>query len=168
MMNIRPEITQDYEAIRSLTYLAFENHPHHEPGAKPTEHLIVEKLRNTERLALSLVVEDGKSVVGHIAFSPITINGKASKWLALAPVSIAPKVQGKGIGSLLINRALEILKQRDVDGVVLIGEPAYYSRFGFNHSPRLTVSGIPAEYFMINSWCESIPSGEVGFDPAFG
>ncbi len=51
---------------------------------------------------------------------------------------------------------------------VLIGEPAYYSRFGFNHSPRLTASGIPAEYFMINSWCESIPSGDVGFDPAFG
>ncbi|MHC6527970.1 MULTISPECIES: GNAT family N-acetyltransferase [unclassified Vibrio] len=169
-MQIRTEEKKDHETIGALTYAAFKDHPHHAPGAEPSEHLSIKRLRDKGALVLSLVAEADDELIGHIAFSPITIDGQPCNWLALAPVSVAPDSQGLGIGSALIRAGLGCLKEQGVDGVVLIGEPNYYRRFGFLAHPHLTVKGIPAEYFMIQSLRgnnDNIPSGEVGFDLAF-
>ncbi|PKH04908.1 GNAT family N-acetyltransferase [Moritella sp. Urea-trap-13] len=169
-MKIRPEIKSDINAIAALTYTAFENHPHHEVGAKPTEHLIVNNLRDSGALTLSLVAEDETGIIGHIAFSPVQIAGIDCAWFGLGPVSVIPWQQGKGIGGKLINAGLDILKVQYAEGIVLLGEPEYYGRFGFKAHPNLTLADVPAEYFLIKLLCENnadIPAGEVNYHPSF-
>ncbi len=167
-MLIRNETPQDIPAIRKLIYAAFKNHPHHEPGAEPTEHDIVDRLRALGELSLSLVAEDNGEIVGHIAFSSVTVNGEDVNWLGLAPVSVTPEMQGKGIGSKLIKESLEILKEQDAKGFVLLGEPDCYGRFGFKQYSRLTLPGVPAEYFMALPCGSDVPEGTVAYSKAFG
>ncbi|SDI77256.1 putative acetyltransferase [Ferrimonas sediminum] len=167
-MQIRVEQIGDSEAIGRITYEAFLNHPHHEPGAQPTEHLIVERLRGQGALVLSLVALEQERVVGHIAVSPVTIDGEDLGWVGLAPVSVTPNSQGQGIGSALVNEAILRLSTQGVNGVVLVGDPAYYGRFGFVAESSLTYPGVPAQYFMARSLKGSVPCGEVAYHPAFG
>ncbi|WP_330960156.1 GNAT family N-acetyltransferase [Photobacterium sp. 53610] len=168
-MNIRNEHITDLEKIETLTLAAFKNHPSHAPGAEPNEHLIVNRLRANKVLALSLVAEDETGIIGHIAFSPVCIAGESSNWFGLAPVSVAPERQGQGIGGRLIEAGLSRLLAQGADGVVLLGEPAYYQRFGFESHVNLTLPGVPAEYFMIQPLkaCSPIPVGEVSFHQSF-
>lgn len=166
-MKIRAENHSDIKEIESLTYRAFVNHPHHEPGAKPTEHLIVNKLRDAKVLSLSLVCEDQTGIIAHIAFSPVVINGEQSVWYGLGPVSVMPERQGEGIGGALIREGLSQLKTQGIEGIVLLGEPKYYSRFGFESQPNLTLPGVPSEYFLALSLANNIPMGEVAYHSAF-
>ncbi|WP_299018486.1 GNAT family N-acetyltransferase [uncultured Photobacterium sp.] len=166
-MKIRAENNSDITEIETLIYRAFENHPHHEPGAKPTEHSIVNKLRDAKVLSLSLVCEDQTGIIGHIAFSPILINGEESVWYGLGPVSIMPERQSEGIGGALIREGLAQLKTQGIEGVVLLGEPKYYGRFGFESQPNLTLPGVPSEYFLAISLANNIPTGEVAYHSAF-
>lgn len=166
-MIIRVEKDSDITVIDTLTYSAFKDHPHHEPGSEPTEHLIVNRLRDANALTLSLVAEVNNQVIGHIAFSPVLINGEATNWYGLAPVSVLPEQQGKGIGKALINEGLAQLKEHGAEGFVLLGEPEYYGRFSFKAQPELTLTGAPAEYFLALPVKGSIPTGEVNYHPAF-
>jgi putative acetyltransferase len=166
-MKIRAENHSDISGIETLIYRAFENHPHHEPGAKPTEHLIVNKLRDAKVLSLSLVCEDQTGIIGHIAFSPILINDEESVWCGLGPVSVMPERQGEGIGGALIREGLSQLKAQGFEGIVLLGEPEYYGRFGFESQPGLTFPSVPSEYFLALSLANNIPMGEVTYHSAF-
>ncbi|AEV39407.1 acetyltransferase, GNAT family [Pseudovibrio sp. FO-BEG1] len=166
-MIIRAELPSDIEIIRDLVYAAFENHPHHEPGAKPTEHLIVDQLRENGELSLSLIAGQAGGMVGHIAFSPITIDGEDKGWYGLGPVAIVPKHQGKGFGAALIMEGMLQIRQRGAKGVVLLGEPKYYSRFGFQQAESLTFPGVPAEYFMQHTFEGETPTGTVAYSEAF-
>ncbi|MUJ37900.1 GNAT family N-acetyltransferase [Aliivibrio fischeri] len=167
-MKFRIEKESDHKAIEDVTYKAFENHPHHAPGAKPTEHKIIERLRENNALTLSLVAEKGDSIIGHIAFSPVLINGKDSKWYGLGPVSVLPEHQSEGIGSRLICLGLEQLIEQGAEGAVLLGEPEYYQRFGFKSDEKLILEGVPAEYFLSLPLKEiEMPQGEVNYHPAF-
>ncbi|MDR0213053.1 MAG: N-acetyltransferase [Comamonas sp.] len=172
-MNIRPETAQDAQAIEALILAAFHNHPHQDPAKGTTEHLIVQGLRNAGALSLSLVAQDGEDIVGHVAFSPVSLEAASIRpgtWLVMAPVSVAPARQGQGIGSRLIRQGLQQLKARGVEGVVVLGEPAYYTRFGFHHQHRLAVPGIPAEYFMAQRLDGCLPihlQAKAGFHSAF-
>lgn len=179
-MTIRTETTADHNAIETLTYRAFENHPHHAPGAKPTEHLIINKLRDAGVLTVSLVAEDDTGIIGHIALSPVAINGVTTNWYGLGPVAVTPERQGEGIGRQLIEASLTAIKSQHAAGVVLLGEPEYYGRFGFETHANLTLEGVPPEYFMIQSLCDdndtttdkatadkAIPVGEVTYHVAF-
>lgn len=167
-MNIRPEQSSDIAAIRDLTFRAFENHPHHAPGARPTEHLIVDRLRDEGGLSLSFVVDEGDRIVGHIAFSKVSINGEDRGWYGLGPVSVLPAEQGRGLGSALIREGLAELEASGAAGVVLLGEPGFYARFGFHADARLILPGVPAEYFQILPLGAAVPSGQVSYHPAFG
>ena len=166
-MTIRKETEKDIQIIERLTYAAFENHPHHAPGQKPMEHLIVNELRAMNALTLSLVYEEEGELLGHIAFSPVLINGEESGWLGLGPVSVLPNQQGKGIGSKLINEGLKQLKASGTMGVVLLGEPSYYQRFGFEQSAILTCEGVPEEYFLVTPLAKEVPKGNVSYHEAF-
>lgn len=171
-MNIRQETAQDAPRIEQLILAAFENHPHHAPGEGTTEHLIVQRLRAAGALALSLVAEDEAhgGIVGHVSLSPITVDGRPRPWFAMAPVSVGPACQRQGIGGRLIRQALERMRDQGAEGAVVLGDPDYYTRFGFHHAHRLTVAGVPAEYFMALALQDgaAIPEGAVGFHPAFG
>ena len=166
-MLIRDENPTDIDTIEKLIYQAFLNHPHHAEGAKPTEHLIVAGLRGAGVLTLSQVAEIDDTVVGHIAISPVTINGENNNWYGLAPVSVIPKAQGQGIGSALIKNAMQMMQDKGAEGVVLLGEPEYYSRFGFKADSRLVLDGVPPEYFMCHSFTGDMPTGTVQYHPAF-
>ncbi|HEY3297616.1 MAG TPA: N-acetyltransferase [Armatimonadota bacterium] len=165
---VRSEETRDGVAIREITYAAFLNHPHHPAGAFPTEHKIVDGLRDAGALTLSLVAEDSGEIVGHVAFSPVLVNGEDMGWYGLGPVSVRPDRQRQGIGTALIKAGLRQLEESGAAGVVLVGDPNYYERFGFRSRPELQLEGVPSEYVLSLPIAGDVPSGSVTFHEAFG
>jgi len=167
-MLIRPESADDENVIRKLVYRAFENHPHHEPGAKPTEHEIVDRLRVDDALSLFLVAEEDGRISGHIAFSEVTVADQRCGWYGLGPVAVLPERRNAGIGAALIREGLARMKVLGAAGIVLLGEPNYYSRFGFKADSRLVLPGLPPDYFMVLPFWVDLPDGPVAYHPAFG
>ena len=162
---IREERPGDEAATAALTEAAFRDLPY----SDGTEATIIERLRADGNLALSLVAEDsGGTIVGHAAFSPVTIAGEAQGWYGLGPLSVSPARQREGIGSALVRGGLERLAGERAAGCVVLGEPAYYGRFGFRHEPRLSYPGPRPEYFQMVAFADSWPEGTVRYAPAFG
>ena len=162
-MIIRKETTSDIEAITQVTIAAFRtlqisNH---------TEQFIIKALRAAGALTLSLVAEINDRVVGHIAFSPVTISDGTGDWYGLGPVSVLPEYQKQGIGKSLINEGLSLLKQLGGRGCALVGDPNYYIRFGFKNFPELVHEGVPQEVFVAKPLVGRVPSGTVEFHQAF-
>jgi putative acetyltransferase len=141
---IRPERPEDSPRIRQINELAF---------GKPAEADLVERLRQACADALSLVAEDGV-VVGHILFTPVVIEGDGQRivGMGLAPMAVLPDRQRQGIGSQLVRRGLDILRQRGCPFVVVVGHPEYYPRFGFAPASRRALvsqwDGMPDAAFM--------------------
>lgn len=160
---IRTEQTGDITEIRSVVTAAFK--PVH--NSDDTEPAIVDMLRNTGALTLSLVgVEHGK-ILGHIAFSAVTIGGQNCTWLGLGPLAVLPEHQGKGIGSALVNAGLSQMKEQGAQGCVVLGNPAYYERFGFRAISSLRFADAPAKYFLALPFTDHIPNGDVVYHKAF-
>ena len=162
-MIIRPEHAGDIDAIRTLTETAFKTAPH----ADGTEHVIIDRLRDAGALTLSLVAEVDGVVVGHVAFSPVTISDGSPNWYGLGPIAVEPSKQGEGIGGRLVREGLDQLKALGAAGCVLVGDPAYYSRFGFEADPKLTLEGVPPEYFMRVAFSPVYGTGTVSYHPGF-
>jgi len=160
---IRPEEPREFEVIPQGTRAAFEGNPY----SHQTEPLIIKSLREAGALSLSLVAEQAGSVVGHIAFSKVFIDGKDEGWYGVGPLSVEPGLQRQGIGTALMKKSLDILRGREAGGCLLVGDPEYYSRFGFSSLPGLTLSEVPPENFMGLSLNGKIPQGEVVFHEAF-
>ena len=163
-MEIRRERLEDKEAIAALVKAAFASAEH----SSGTEAQIVERLRAAGALTLSLVAEDGGEIVGHAAFSPVALDGKSTGWFGLGPVAVRPDRQRQGIGDALISEGLGQLVAYGAAGCVVLGEPAYYGRFGFTTDERLRYPGPPPEYFQALAFGGAIPSGTVAYHPAFG
>ncbi|EOQ73187.1 N-acetyltransferase [Acinetobacter pittii] len=160
---VRDEEITDIEAIEKLTKAAFQNAEH----SSHTEHFIVNSLRTQGQLTISLVaIEDG-SIIGHVAISPVEMSSGEIGWYGLGPISVHPDKQGCGIGSLLMNKSLQKLKQLGAQGCVLLGEPSYYSRFGFKNYPELILPNVPSEYFQAVTFSGNIPKASVKYHEAF-
>lgn len=156
---IREEEDTDFTTISKVTIAAFEtmkisNH---------TEQFIVEALRSANALTISLVAEIDGIVVGHIAFSPVTISDGTKDWYGLGPVSVHPDFQRKGIGKALVQKGLSHLKKLKAKGCCLVGHPQYYQQFGFKNVDGLVHEGIPQEVFFSLSFDRNIPQGNVLF-----
>jgi len=162
-MIIRKETTSDIEAITQVTIAAFKTLQ----ISNQTEQFIIKALRNANALTLSLVAEVDGRVVGHIAFSPVTISDGSTGWYGLGPVSVLPEYQKQGIGKSLINKGLSMLKESDGQGCTLVGDPNYYKRFGFRNIPDLVHEGIPQEVFLALPFTEKVPQGMVIFHEGF-
>jgi putative acetyltransferase len=163
---IRPEKPGDCDSIRNIHIAAFANHPY----SHQTEHLIVDALRASDTLSVSLVAEVDGNVVGHIAFSPVKIDGMDCRWFALGPVGVLPDFQRQGIGKRLVEEGLKSIRNLGAEGCVLAGDPAFYSRFGFRHDPALVLEGIPPEYlkyFLCLPMSGQPPQGQVSHHAAF-
>ena len=168
MLTIRKENNNDIERITQIEYAAFKDHPMHPPGSEPVEPRIVTRLRETGALSLSLVAEEGGDAVGHIALSPAVVGESGQGWLLLGPVGVRPDRQGRGIGSALVREALDRMRKAGASGVVLVGDPGYYARFGFRSEPDLIYGGVPSEYVLGLSFTEIPPKGAVVAHQAFG
>ena len=162
-MIIRNERSTDIAAITEVTIAAFKNHP----ISNQTEPFIIHALRAARALTVSLVAEIDGQVVGHIAFSPLSVSDGATGWYGLGPVSVLPDYQRQGIGKALINEGLFMLKEIGGQGCALVGPPDYYKRFGFKNYPELVHEGIPQEVFLVLSFTEKMPNGTVVFHEGF-
>ncbi len=162
-MTVREEIFSDVQAIAEITTAAFLKHPH----SLHTEQLIVAGLRQSGALSLSLVAEAEGQIIGHVAFSPVTIPDGSVGWYGLGPLSVAPQFQRRGAGQALVRHGLSNLRSRGAHGCVLLGSPSYYSRFGFYANSDLVLPGAPPELFLCLHLSGLCPHGEVKYHEAF-
>ncbi|HEY7180006.1 MAG TPA: N-acetyltransferase [Blastocatellia bacterium] len=133
-MTVRPEKPEDVPAIRVVNEQAF---------GRPAEADLVDALRRNGKATLSLVAEDNACIVGHILFSPVTIQSNETELIGigLAPLAVIPERQNQGIGSMLVEEGLKRLREAGHRLVVVLGHPNYYPRFGF----------VPASSFNVKS-----------------
>ena len=126
-MLIRDEAAGDTEAIRKVHELAFET---------SAEADLVDLLRASGKATISLMAEEEGEIVGHVMFSPVEIDPPSPSWkaLGLAPIGVRPERQRQGIGKALISEGLERCHLIGTGAVVLLGDPAYYKRFGFKRA----------------------------------
>jgi putative acetyltransferase len=162
-MIIRNETNSDIEAISEITIAAFRNLA----ISNHTEQFIINALRNAGALTISLVAEIDGQVVGHIAFSPVTISDGSPNWHGLGPVSVLPEYHKQGIGKSLVNEGLSLLKAMGSKGCALVGDPNYYQRFGFRNIPSLIHDDIPQEVFLVLPFDNKTPQGTVVFHEGF-
>jgi putative acetyltransferase len=133
---IRPEQPTDAVAIRRVLEAAFPT---------PAEAHLVGLLRDGGHLGVSLVAERDGEIVGHIAFSPVDVEGAAGEGggSGLAPLAVLPAYQRQGIGGRLVREGLAACERMGSGFVVVLGEPEYYQRFGFTRADR---RGLGNEY----------------------
>jgi putative acetyltransferase len=130
---IRPETAGDISGIRKVVEAAFE---------QPAEARLIEALRAGDGLTLSLVAVVADELVGHIAFSPVSIGGSLVNppVLALAPVAVSPGFQRHGIGIQLIESGLAAARELGTPAVIVLGHPGYYPRFGFRPASKYGIT----------------------------
>jgi putative acetyltransferase len=162
-MQIRPEKPEDAGTIARLIEDAFRPQLY----SNGREQFIMGALRAAGVLTISLVAEEDGEIIGQVAFSPVTIDGEFRDWYGLGPVAVRPDRQRQGVGKALIQEGLRQLRERGAAGCVLLGNPAYYNRFGFEARPELVLEGVPPEYFLGLPFESEIPSGTVQFHSAF-
>ena len=160
---VRPEEPRDVAAIDAITRAAFADHP----ISRQTEHWIVRGLRAAGAMTLSLVAEADGAVVGHIAFSEVAIGGEKPAWYGIGPLAVRPDVQHRGIGRALVRSGLAALRQLGARGCLLVGDPAYYGRFGFRQSTTMAMEGVPPQYLLELPFAGPPPGGALAFHPAF-
>ena len=160
---IRPEAPADHAAIRAITRRAFASMPF----AGGDEQDLIDRFRDAGALALSLVAERDGAVVGQVTFTKAFAADGSPSWYALGPVAVEPALQRQHLGSRLIGAGLARLRERNAAGCVLVGDPAYYSRFGFRLCPDLCPEGEPAEYYQIMAFGDRPPNAVIGFHPLF-
>ncbi|NKW96547.1 GNAT family N-acetyltransferase [Bacillus toyonensis] len=164
MVTIRQEQKNDYRKTEEVVKEAFLN----EEFSDKKEHELVKRIRECDAFIpeLSIVAVD-KEIVGHIMLSKITIEqgGTTVDSLALAPVSIAPSHQKKGIGGKLITAALEKAKELGYGSVIVLGHPEYYPKFGFERASQWNIKApfeVPDEVFMVMELRENTLQGVEG------
>ena len=154
---IAPETAEDARAIYLLTRAAFD---------APEEAELIDALREAGDLALSLTARAGRAFLGHAAFSPMT--GPIRAW-ALAPVSVRAAARGQGIAAALIQDGIAIARARGIEALFVLGDPAYYARFGFAAAPARAYPSpyAGAHFHMLNLSGKPLATGPVTHAPAF-
>jgi putative acetyltransferase len=160
---IRSETSADVSAIAEVTVAAFKTLT----ISNQTEQFVIAALRAAKALTISLVAEVDGRIVGHIAFSAVTMSDGSPDWYGLGPVSVLPEYQRRGIGSALIQEGISRLRDLGARGCCLVGHPEYYRRFGFQNIRGLVHEGVPEEVFFALSFDGHIPQGTVEFHVGF-
>lgn len=164
-MFIREERGIDAEAIRAVNLAAF---------GTDAEADLVDALRRLATPLISLVAEVDAKIAGHILFSPVTLVSDPGVFLmGLAPMAVVPSRQRQGVGSRLVCEGLERCSQINAAGVVVLGHPEYYPRFGFLPAIRLSLRSeydVPDEVFMVRELRKGALeglSGTIRYHPVF-
>lgn len=162
---IRREAEEDISAIRRLVARSYETARHSAHNAPQ----IVEALRDANVLSLSVLAIQGFNVVGYIAASLVTISDGTGGWYGLGPVAVDPDYQNAGIGRTLMDHALQELRAGGAGGVVSLGDPEFYRRFGFEAIKGLSYRDAPAGELLAHHLGDSsTPQGFLSYHPAFG
>ncbi|HEX8559233.1 MAG TPA: N-acetyltransferase [Pyrinomonadaceae bacterium] len=145
MLTVRAEAPEDRESVRRVNEAAF---------GRAGEADLVEALRAGGRHSVSLVAEEAGRVVGHILFSPLTVESGAGEWVAqgLGPMAVVPGRQRRGVGSLLVREGLRSCARLGHEVVFVLGHADYYPRFGFRAAAREGLAcefPAPEECFMV-------------------
>jgi putative acetyltransferase len=164
-MEIRPEEPDDDSAVRRVNEAAFE---------RTDEADLVDRLRDRAASYLALVAVEGGAVVGHIAFSRVTMDPPqpALSALGLAPMAVLPSRHWSGIGSALVREGLAACRATGADAVFVLGHPEYYPRFGFRSAASYGIGneyGAPPAAFMVIELAPGALDGVRGtarYDPA--
>jgi putative acetyltransferase len=159
MLTIRPEAPADIEAVRSVEEAAF---------GRPDEAGLVDRLRADGDLVLSLIATQGQLVVGHVALSRMEAPFAA---VGLGPVATLPDRQRAGIGQSLIKEAIAWARGAGWEAMFVLGDPAYYERFGFDAAAAAGFSSPYAgPYLMVLALSDGLPEtrGRIEYAPAFG
>jgi putative acetyltransferase len=158
---IRCEAAADQAAIHALLRTAFGG---------DGEAKLVDALRSDGAVVLSLVAEEGAHIVGHVLYSRLTLDPAGKGASSLAPVAVAPERQKRGIGTRLIGEAHRLLAERGEKIVFVLGDPAYYGRFGFSAvAAKPFRTPYDGEYMQALTLASDAPkSGSVGYPSAFG
>lgn len=169
MSAVRPERPGDEGAVREVVTLAF---------GRPDEACLVERVRASEHYVpeLSLVAETDGEIVGHALLSHVFLEARLDRWtvLALAPLAVHPGHQGRGVGGALLEAGLGAADARGEPMVLVLGHPAYYSRFGFEPARRHGIDPplphMPDATFMVRLLRadDGRRRGRVRYPPAFG
>ncbi|MCB9422396.1 MAG: N-acetyltransferase [Ardenticatenaceae bacterium] len=165
-MEVRQEVPADVSAIYSVNEQAF---------GRPDEANLVDKLRTNNKITLSLVAEENGRIVGHVLFSPMTLETETGSYpiIGLGPVAVLPEMQRLGIGSRLIEAGLDLLKERGETAVIVLGHSDYYPRFGFVRASQFGIQSsydVPDEAFMALELQEGSLNGRAGvvyYQPEF-
>jgi putative acetyltransferase len=143
-MRIRPETEADQAAVFSINAAAFPT---------DAEAKLVDLLRASAEPLVSLVAADNHDVVGHIMFTPVTLEPYDDlQLMGLAPMAVSPSRQREGIGTALVNAGLEACRALGIGVVAVLGHPGYYPRFGFRPSSQWGINceyDVPEEVFML-------------------
>jgi putative acetyltransferase len=166
MLFIRRERPEDIAAIHKVHELAF---------GRRAEADLVDALRTSGKATLSLVALEDGHIVGHILFSPVTIDAADRMFPAvgLAPMAVLPERQRHGIGSQLVKAGLLECRNVGYECVVVLGHPTYYPRFGFVPASRYGLKSeyeVPDEAFMVWAWHTEVLRGRGGvarYQPEF-
>ena len=134
---IRQETISDIQAITDVTIAAFRT----VEISNKTEQFIINALRKEDALSISLVAEFEDQIVGHVAFSPVTISDGSEGWYGLGPVSVLPDYQRQGIGKEMITKGLSMLQDMDAYGCVLVGGSALLQAIRFYQSSTIVTRG---------------------------
>ncbi len=164
-MVVRSEAEDDLQAVRDLNRAAFDT---------SEEADLVDRLRQEASPIISLVAEEARGILGHIMFSPVSLEGHPGlKLMGLAPMAVSPAHQREGIGSQLVVAGLERCRQLPCAVVVVLGHSAYYPRFGFTPASDFGLCSefdVPSEAFMaleLEAGVLRSSSGTIRYHPAF-
>ncbi|MBV6818961.1 N-acetyltransferase [Rahnella sp. PD12R] len=164
-MLIRTEIPVDAAGIDRLLRRAF-------PGGAEAD--LVQQLREDGLLTLGVVATDDEGgVVGYVAFSPVDIQGEDRNWVALAPLAVDESLRRQGLGEKLVYEGLDSLNEFGYAAVVVLGDPAYYGRFGFKPAAvhdlqcRWPDTEAAFQFFTLSDDALNDASGQVEFSPPF-
>jgi len=163
VLTIRPERDQDHAAVRNVIERAFSGVPY----ARGDEADLVDALRYDNALSVSLIAELDNAIVGQVALSPARPSEGSERWFALGPLAVLPAHQRVGIGTQLVCAGLHAIIGLGACGCILVGNPAYYIRFGFVLSPARAPRGQPSEFFMVKVFGSHQPSGPISFHAIF-
>jgi len=162
---IRDERPQDIPAVRAVNLAAFTT---------PAEADLVDALRDAADPLVSLVADHDGAVVGHLMCSPATLDGHPRvRLMGLAPMAVLPARQGLGIGSALVREAIERCRALGADGMIVLGHPDHYARFGFTAASGWRIACVydaPDEAFMALELRPGVLAGCAGtarYHPAF-
>jgi putative acetyltransferase len=166
MIHIRPERPGEEHAVHAIHRAAFPD---------PDEADLVRRLRSDGDVLVSLVAEGGGALVGHVLFSPVSLepHGHGLAGAGLAPLAVAPPCQGRGIGTRLCLAGIEACRETGQDFLVVLGSPGYYARFGFRPAARYGLTdtwggGDAFQVLELKSGALAHVGGTVHYAPAFG
>jgi putative acetyltransferase len=167
MLIIREECADDYPAVFEINTRAFDT---------DLEARLVNLLRRKARPVVSLVAERDDKLIGHIMFSPVQIDEEAAggRTMGLGPVAVHPDARGQGVGAKLVQAGLDACRALRTELVFVVGEPEYYSRFGFKPAADSGFHYKDENKFVdvffvleLTKGAASGLSGEVRYHPAF-